>query len=313
MKNQLKIDAVILYADKKPRLRHKLQSQWIKGSTPLSINRTRDNGELKYLLRSLKFLPWLNNIYLVVAEKAPDYIDTTKIRVIRHRDFYSKNWRLPTYNSAQIQSQIHRIHGLEERFLLLDDDFVFLEEVPHDFFFPDLNIVSIPRGKGTLSIDFGSQFDNTASFLHHNCNKYLPEISIPRQRFWHHAKPLIKSMSHKVYEFYLSEINLMKNSISRNKILDVFLYELFYYSLYEKLIDSDFEIRFQEVEDCKASIAHLLDSEKKTQEAFLYALSTKPKFLCVNDDMGRVANNKSLDVYREYMNIYLNEKSFYEK
>ena len=305
MKNLLKIDAVILYADKKPQFKAKLQSQLTKGSTPLSFNRTRDNGELKYLLRSLKYLPWLNNIYLVVAEKAPTYIDTTKIRVVRHRDFFSKGWRLPTYNSAQIQSQVHKIHGLTERFLLLDDDFVFLDEVSPEFFFPELNIISVPRDEGTLSIDFDSPFDNTASYRHHNCNKYLPEIATPRRRFWHHTKPLIRSVCYQVYEYFFTEINLMKNSTSRNKMLDVLLYELFYYSLHEKLISSDFEIRFQEVKDCNASIAHLLDSEKETRESFTHALSSKPKFLCVNDDMGKKANNESLDIYKEFMTVYL--------
>lgn len=308
----LKIDAVILYADKTPSILDKVKSHLIKGGSPLKSNRTRDNVELKYLLRSLKHLSWLNNIYLVVAERAPAYLDPTKIRIVKHKDFFPKDWRLPSYNSAQIQSQVHKIQNLEERFLLLDDDFFFLKQIDSTFFFPDFKTIAVPRGLGTLSIDYDSKFDNTASYRHHNCNKYLPKTDTARRRFWHHAYPLTKSTCYTVSETYFDEIALMKTSTSRNRIRDVRLYELLYYSIYEGLVTSPYEIIFRDVDTCKASMAHLLDSTDDTTKSFQEALYTDPTFFSVNDDMGRLVNVDSVRIFEDTLETYFPEKSIFE-
>ncbi|MFE2284078.1 stealth family protein [Streptomyces sp. NPDC059443] len=100
--------------------------------------RYADHEELRYSLRSLAmYAPWVRNIYLVTDDQTPDWLDTTQpgIKVVSHREIFTDQNSLPTFNSHAIESQLHHIEGLSEHFLYFNDD-VFLgrEMSPGDFF-----------------------------------------------------------------------------------------------------------------------------------------------------------------------------------
>lgn len=98
--------------------------------------RFRDNGELRYLLRSLeRFWPFEGYIYIVTDEQKPDFLgDNPRIKVIDHRDFIDKE-SLPTFSSRAIEASLHKIPGLSDYFVSFNDD-VFLSRpvVFEDFF-----------------------------------------------------------------------------------------------------------------------------------------------------------------------------------
>ncbi|MFF7755780.1 stealth family protein [Streptomyces sp. NPDC007971] len=129
---------------------------WVDGSDPLWLRRRAaasseglheeaanagryaDHDELRYSLRSLSMhAPWIRNIYLVTDDQTPPWLDTDQpgIQVVSHRDIFSRQEFLPTFNSHAIESQLHHISGLSEHFLYFNDD-VFLgsEVLPEDFF-----------------------------------------------------------------------------------------------------------------------------------------------------------------------------------
>lgn len=128
--------------------------------------RFRSHDELRYSLRSVDyFAPWANHVYLVTAGQVPDWLDTAnpRITVVDHREIFADAAALPTFNSHAIEAQLHRIPGLNEHFLYLNDD-VFLGRpvVPElffhgnglaKFFLSDQRIGAGPAGPADLPVD----------------------------------------------------------------------------------------------------------------------------------------------------------------
>lgn len=111
------------------------------------LQTSNDNGrfvphnELKYSLRSVDyFAPWIRNIYIVTSGQIPAWLDqvTGRIHVVAHEEIFEDPSSLPTFNSHAIEAQLHRIPGLAEHFIYMNDD-VFLGQTvsPADFFTPD--------------------------------------------------------------------------------------------------------------------------------------------------------------------------------
>jgi hypothetical protein len=131
--------------------------------SPLSANDSRyaSRDELRYSLRSLdRYAGWIRHIYLVTDDQVPDWLDTDnpRISVVSHRELFADRGTLPTFNSHAIETQLHRIEGLAEHFLYLNDDVFFGSVVqPETFFlgngtpliFPSKAL--IPRGSATAT------------------------------------------------------------------------------------------------------------------------------------------------------------------
>ena len=125
--------------------------------TPAASGRARfvDRGELRWSMRSLHlFAPWVRTIHLVTAGQVPAWLDTShpQINLVDHRDILPAD-ALPTFNSHGIETALHRIEGLSEQFLYLNDD-VFLGRPsrPEQWFtpsgsaavFPSTGVVGLP-------------------------------------------------------------------------------------------------------------------------------------------------------------------------
>jgi len=97
-----------------------------------------DRDEIRYALRSVAFnAPWVNHIYIVTEGHAPAWLDRTsdKVTVVTHREIFSDESVLPTFNSHAIEANIHRIPGLSEHFIYLNDDMFFGRPVRPELFF----------------------------------------------------------------------------------------------------------------------------------------------------------------------------------
>ncbi|WP_172639300.1 stealth family protein [Streptomyces tailanensis] len=103
--------------------------------------RYTSRDELRYSLRSIhQYAPWVHNIYLVTAGQVPSWLNAEYpgLRVVDHREIFADPAALPTFNSHAIESQLHRIQGLSEHFLYLNDDVFFGRPVrPGQFFHPN--------------------------------------------------------------------------------------------------------------------------------------------------------------------------------
>jgi hypothetical protein len=118
------------------------ENGWVSEVSEQAANYSRfvSRDELCYSLRALHtFAPWVRHIFLVTDGQVPAWLDTAqpRITVVPHREIFGDTGRLPTFNSQAIESRLHRIPGLAEHFLYLNDD-VFLGRpvAPEMFFTP---------------------------------------------------------------------------------------------------------------------------------------------------------------------------------
>lgn len=98
--------------------------------------RFRDNDELRYSLRSVeKFFPNHGHIYVVTDGQTPHWLQaSSRLTVVDHLELIPSKL-LPTFDSGNIESYIHRIPGLSERFFYLNDDVFFGAPVRLDDWF----------------------------------------------------------------------------------------------------------------------------------------------------------------------------------
>ncbi|XP_071441865.1 N-acetylglucosamine-1-phosphotransferase subunits alpha/beta [Hetaerina americana] len=103
-----------------------------------SPSRFDDKEELRYSLRSVEqFAPWIRHIWLVTNGQIPYWINLEhpRLTLVSHSEIFPNKSHLPTFGSPAIESHLHRIPGLSEKFLYLNDDMLFGKEVwPDDFY-----------------------------------------------------------------------------------------------------------------------------------------------------------------------------------
>lgn len=150
---------------------------WVDGSDPAwlerkarimgtfdssSVNSSADaesryisRDELRYSLRSLEmYADWVRNIYIVTDQQVPSWLNTEnpRIKVIDHSEIFTDSSVLPVYNSHAIESQLHHIKGLSDRYLYLNDDVFFGREVSPSLFFTGAGLSKYFLSKAVLDI-----------------------------------------------------------------------------------------------------------------------------------------------------------------
>ena len=142
----MKIDVVYLWVnsddknwEKKRRESFKVFLKNNKQYIALYANtngRFRDNGELLFNLRSLeKFFPNHGHVFIVTDNQKPGWLKLCdKVTIIDHKEIIPKI-KTPIYASANIESYIHKIPNLSEKFFYLNDDIFFGMPVDTNFWF----------------------------------------------------------------------------------------------------------------------------------------------------------------------------------
>ena len=95
-------------------------------------NRFFDNDELKYSLRSLeKHAPWFRNVYIVTHGQIPNWLnlENPQVKLITHEQIFVNRSHLPTFNSAAIEVNLHRIKGLSKKFVYFNDDVMLMKNI----------------------------------------------------------------------------------------------------------------------------------------------------------------------------------------
>ena len=147
------IDAVVTWVDGSDPAHRKKREKTLRmlGKTgpgsatiPAGTDPTRftDNGEIRWCLHSIrKFAPWIRHIHLVTDNQVPAFLTHEKqkelgVRIVDHTEiFRGYEWALPTFNSYAIETVLWRINDLSDRFLFLNDDFVFINHTEVSDFF----------------------------------------------------------------------------------------------------------------------------------------------------------------------------------
>lgn len=137
-----KIDFVVLWVDGNDPDFIREKNKYTSNSLQVdydgdNLHRYRDYGTFNYWFRMVeKHAPWVNNIYLITNGQKPEWLNLNhpKLKWVRHSDFMPEEY-LPTFNSAAIELNLHRIEGLSENFVFFNDDMYLIQDVkPDDFF-----------------------------------------------------------------------------------------------------------------------------------------------------------------------------------
>lgn len=144
------IDAVITWVDgNDPKLKAKQRQYFTVNEHDdiTSESRFSDNGEIYYCISAIIInAPFINKIFIVTDDQHPPAIAkialkfgqdvADKIVIIDHKEiFRSYEEFLPTFNSTSIESVLHRIPGLSERYIYFNDDFIIAKPLSEKAFF----------------------------------------------------------------------------------------------------------------------------------------------------------------------------------
>ena len=114
--------------------------------------RYRDNGELRYALRSVyRHLPWVRRIHLVTDDQVPPWlVESEGLRVVSHRELFAGTGVEHSFNSHAISARLHHVPGLSDHFLYSNDDvFIGRPLGPERFFFSN-GVARIFPSRSTL-------------------------------------------------------------------------------------------------------------------------------------------------------------------
>lgn len=118
-----------------------------------SIRQTRDNDELRYSLRSLRLLPYINKIFIIGKGIPPKWLDLHNTTTDhKHRLHWIDESAIKSplrdqipYNSEYAKYIVHMIEELGEYFILMDDDYYIGKTVPFEYWFKEGKYPIWPR------------------------------------------------------------------------------------------------------------------------------------------------------------------------
>ncbi|XP_077355394.1 N-acetylglucosamine-1-phosphotransferase subunits alpha/beta-like [Festucalex cinctus] len=104
----------------------------------LTRNRFEDNGALLYSLRSVeKHAPWVRHVFIVTNGQIPSWLNlkNSRVSIVTHQEIFLNQSHLPTFSSPAIESNLHRILGISQKLIYLNDDVMFGKDVWLDDFY----------------------------------------------------------------------------------------------------------------------------------------------------------------------------------
>lgn len=143
----VRIDAVYTWIDGTDEVRFRERDDWLdhyginesERRLPVSLVEGEPrHTELYFSLHTLKvFAPWIEKIWIVSQRpQVPAFLkEFPRASVVHHDEIFEDPKLLPTFSSRAIEANLHRIPGLAEHFIYLNDDMFFGAPLkPEDFF-----------------------------------------------------------------------------------------------------------------------------------------------------------------------------------
>ncbi len=276
-------------------------------------NRTRDNLDLlKFSLRSLeKFAPWRGNIYVVTCRpQSPAWLNRSHpaLRVVHHDEIMPAAI-LPTFNSFAIQSYLHEIPGLSQRFVSFDDDMLLRGPTSVDDFIQDYGKIRYDF-KGRLPRDPADRAVSPWNAALRNNAKLLDEIDSSHRHpgYLHGPKMFDHRDCVELTERWHTAFEQTRRSRFRahdNIALDALLPQY----LVARGCGSAVDRRAT-----KRRMAYLgLENLALWNRYWLWRIETrKVKFLTLNDNFGANPNPDAVRNVRETLEAYFPLPSAYE-
>ena len=270
----MKIDMVFTYCDGTDPKFIEEKKQFLKEKDKMNNLPVRyiNINEITYSVRSvLKFIPWINMIYIITNKQIPPIDLNPKIKIIDHTEIIPRKY-LPTFNSDVIESFIHNIPELSDIFLYNNDDMMHTKNI---------EISDILQNDKIIFRNY-----NSINEINKDTNEYKKRIYLTSQIFKktnpsiklinnHHTKILRKSTLQFIEEKYPKLLHELRvNRVRGNNYIQY----LFFCINVDNILNNN--IILNQYNDV---IVYHLGNKEYREDMFLRIYHKKPKFLCLND------------------------------
>jgi len=185
-------------------------------------------SEIKLSIESVRmYLPWIRNIYVVTQrpQNLPeDFMNKHSdiIKIVHHDQIMNKDV-LPTFSSVSIESSLHKIPGLSEKFIYFNDDnYINKPMKPSDFFKHNKPILRVNNINSNSYNKFVMPVKEVHNQQNYNTKKILNSyFNVPI----HQATPITKTIMKQTENKYIKEWNLTKQQKfrTRESIIPIYL------------------------------------------------------------------------------------------
>ncbi|GAA1854094.1 stealth family protein [Brevibacterium marinum] len=273
-------------------------------------SRFTSRDELKYSLRSVEaYASWVNHIYIVTDGQVPVWLNREhpKITVVDHREIFTDSDALPVFNSHAIESQLHHIPGLSERYVYLNDDIFFLRPTDPSLFFTGNGHSKFFPSKASLDIGPPSVRDLPVLSAAKRNREFLQDRfdRTVTNKFKHTPHPQLRSVLSKMETEHSTEFERVARSTFRHPddlSIPSALYHFYAYAIGRAIPSS---IRYA-----------YMDIAREDAELYFLRLYRRRDLdvLCLNDTNTAGADQEKLDeMMREFLEYQLPIPSTFEK
>ena len=285
----------------------------------INPERFRDNGELRYSLRSVEaFAPWIRRIHIVTNGQTPRWLKTNneRIHIVSHDMIFADPAYLPTYNSNAIELQIHKIPGLSRRFLYLNDDHFLGKAVSRGDF--------IAASGGTcvyfepIRLSYNTHNGSLVSRSYAHTNRIVEKLWGRKSlRFLPAHVPQLYDKKILVYLESLLSKEFQQTSSHRFRTPNDLVLRILYSSYLlesKEQRENKHKARLLKWGSDDYTLLMLENHLLKMWRAFFHIFRKRIKLFCINDDLGDVgSNNLILLSLRIFLRAYFPRPSSFEK
>lgn len=277
-------------------------------------SRNRDNNDLLYSLRSLeKNLTWWKGpIYLVTDKQVPKWLNTefSRLRVVDHTEIIPAKY-LPTRVSNTIEWFLHLIPGINDYFIAMNDDFMFLKQCDPTVFFGPNNTPKLSFNNNELinTIDSPAKFKLQGkvwlSTVHRSINILEEKLNykfINKRYIQHSPRIFSKKAIIELHKLLKSEIDTscMLRERAADGLLDTVYLIQYYMAYYLKLgIKQKDAAEYYKDIDNNTNVIQLVGDIKKSN----------CQFLCLNDNFSESSKSDEL---KTIYNCLFQDRSAFE-
>ena len=317
------VDAVYTWVDASdPAFRISLLDHAAAGTaeadrTSIGFSRYRNNGELRFSVRSLlRFAPWVRRIHILTNGQVPSWLDHAhpKIHLVNHAEVFPEPECLPTFNSNAVEMCLHRIPGLARRFVYFNDD-VFLGRAVRssEFFLPGggqafyLQDTLVP-GTGRQESARDQACAHTQAVLTRLWGEPQTPRFLPAHAPQAYDRDLLARLESRLHE------DFRKTTSHRFRAGDDLVLAVLYA---HTLREAPEEQNRHELPVLPPNDYCFLMLENKwlwVMRAYARILRKRPRFFCINDDMGDVpAHHPLLLSMRVFLRTYFRNTTAVER
>lgn len=290
-------------------LRQYARTEFSRDAFIAGQRRFRDNDELRHSLRSLETnAPWLGRVFLVTNGQVPRWLkrDHPRLLLVTHRELFPNPAHLPTFNSAAIETHLHRIPDLSRRFLYLNDDMFFGNRVKPTDFLPPSGMTKIWVDPWQLP-ESRTEGDLVSRWLAYNRN-------LLREAFGERKFPSVAHAPILYDREVLAEVEAQwpdefeRTSAQRFRTDEMALVHV----LYAHFLAAQGKCEFFTRPDEHHSLVLFRPPLHETLKTLKRLRRSRPPFFCINDDWDSDDDTVS-GILVEYLESYFPKPSSFER